>query len=267
MRRIAIAFVSILFLLAAMPAIGLAAAGDEPSNAIATTIGENPFDSSASMANAADDPSTCGSDFPGPYAATIWLEYTATKADRSLTVDVNSFVSEDGSTDFLAILFVYAHTGSGLDLVGCRAYPATVDFEATAGTTYLFMVGGLSAAVTGEPELSDHGGTGILSIFSFGKGARVFKTEGCSVYDGNGDGYFDPNARLRTVITRNGGNVACEGDGAPNPTGHAVTFSLTGDIQCGVFFGGHLYLADNFYETVSASGHFSARCKHLFLEE
>jgi hypothetical protein len=74
-------------------------------------------------------------------------------------------VSEDGSTDFLAILFVYAKAANGsLTLVGCSAYPATVTFNASAGTTYLIMSAALDAEDTGEPELSDHGGTFDLAI-------------------------------------------------------------------------------------------------------
>jgi hypothetical protein len=78
-------------------------------------------------------------------------------------VDINSFAS-DGSTDFLAILFVYAQSNGQLTLVGCSAYPATVFFGAQAGTTYVILSAALGADDTGEPALSDHGGTFDLTI-------------------------------------------------------------------------------------------------------
>jgi len=94
----------------------------------------------------------------------MWFAYTAAKSGPTL-VDLNSFVSDDGSTDFLAILFVYAKTANGSPtLVGCSAYPATVTFGASAGTTYLILSAALDADDTGEPELSGHGGTFDLAI-------------------------------------------------------------------------------------------------------
>ncbi|MEP6639621.1 MAG: hypothetical protein ABJC39_09765, partial [Chloroflexota bacterium] len=136
--------------------------GDEPSTAITVTAGTTRGDSTTMTSNPAIDPASCG-EFEG-FSNTMWFAYTPAKSGPTI-VDLNSFVSADGSTDFLAILFVYAKAADGsLSLVGCSAYPATVTFGATAGTTYLILSAALDAEDTGEPALSDHGGTFDLVI-------------------------------------------------------------------------------------------------------
>jgi hypothetical protein len=159
MRRALMAVAAILVLVA-MPVVAAAAEpGDEVETAIAASTGTAQYDST-SMTEGDDDPASCGEyeDFTN----TMWFSWTAPRSTTTL-VDINSFVS-DGSTDFLAILFVYAQTNGQLSLVGCSAYPATVVFGATAGTTYVILSAALGADDTGEPELSDHGGTFDLTI-------------------------------------------------------------------------------------------------------
>jgi hypothetical protein len=159
--RLTCAGVFVALLMAAMP-VGVAAAlpGDEPSTAIPVSIGTAQHDSTA-MTESAADPTSCG-EFED-FTNSMWFSWTATASTLTM-VDINSFVS-DGSTDFLAILFVYAQSANGqLTLVGCSAYPATVFFTASAGTTYLILSAALGADDTGEPELSDHGGTFDLTI-------------------------------------------------------------------------------------------------------
>lgn len=159
--RLLCASVFVALLMAAMP-VGVAAAipGDEPSTAIPASVGTTQYDSTA-MTESGADPTSCR-EFED-FTNTMWFSWTATRS-RITMVDINSFVS-DGSTDFLAILFVYAVGPNGqLTQVGCGAYPATVFFSATAGTTYLIVSAGLGADDTGEPELSDHGGTFDLTI-------------------------------------------------------------------------------------------------------
>ena len=161
--RHATALVGALLVLILLP-VGAAAAdpGDEPGTAITVTAGVTRADSTNMTSNAANDPADCG-DFEG-FSNTMWFAYTPTKSGPTI-VDLNSFVSEDGSTDFLAILFVYARAANGsLTLVGCSAYPATVTFSASAGTTYLILSAALDAEDTGEPSLSGHGGTFDLAI-------------------------------------------------------------------------------------------------------
>jgi hypothetical protein len=158
--RLMRASVFVALLMAAMP-VGVAAAvpGDEPSTAIAASVGTTQYDSTA-MTESGADPASCG-EFED-FTNTMWFSWTATKSTTAM-VDINSFVS-DGSTDFLAILFVYAQSNGQPTLVGCSAYPATVFFGASAGTTYLILSAALGADDTGEPELSDHGGTFDLTI-------------------------------------------------------------------------------------------------------
>jgi hypothetical protein len=158
--RLMCASVVVALLMAVTP-VGVAAAidGDEPSTAIAASVGTAQYDSTA-MTESGADPTSCG-EFED-FTNTMWFSWTATQSTITM-VDVNSFVS-DGSTDFLAILFVYAQTNGQLTLVGCSAYPATVFFSASAGTTYLILSAALGADDTGEPELSDHGGTFDLTI-------------------------------------------------------------------------------------------------------
>jgi hypothetical protein len=161
--RYASALVVALLVLMLLP-VGAAAAepGDEPATAVPATVGVNPGDSTNMTSNAANDPDSCG-EFED-FSNTMWFSYTAAKSGTTV-VDLNSFVSVDGSTDFLAILFVYAVGSNGsLTLVGCSAYPATVTFNASAGTTYLLLSAALDAEDTGEPELSGHGGTFDLFI-------------------------------------------------------------------------------------------------------
>ena len=140
-----------LLLVLMLPAAAIAAEpGDEPATAIPVSAGEAMYDSTEMTSNAAVDPASCG-EFEG-FSNTMWFSYTPAKSGLTI-VDINSFVSEDGSTDFLAIAFVYRVASNGsLTLVGCSAYPATVVFRASAGTTYLIVSAALDAEDTGEPE-------------------------------------------------------------------------------------------------------------------
>ena len=132
--RNASALLAALLVLLMLP-VGAAAAdpGDEPATAITVTAGTTRGDSTNMTSNAAVDPASCG-EFEG-FSNTMWFAYTPAKSGTTV-VDLSSFVSDDGSTNFLAILFVYAKAANGdLTLVGCSAYPATFVFSASAGTT------------------------------------------------------------------------------------------------------------------------------------
>jgi hypothetical protein len=112
------------------------------------------------------DPPDCPNPaFDGPFFNTMWFSYAPAR-DALTTIDVNSFVSSDGSTDYLAIVFVFAQTSGGRELVACSGFPATVYVPAERGTTYLIMVGGFaSTALPDEdPSLLDRGGTFDLTI-------------------------------------------------------------------------------------------------------
>ena len=159
MRRALITGFAALLLAAVPASVAAVVPGDEPSTAIAATVGTTQYDST-SMTESGADPIACG-EFED-FTNTMWFSWTAPRSGLTL-VDINSFVSE-GATDFLAILFVYADTNGQLTPVGCSAYPATVTFQASAGTKYVILSAGLGADDTGEPELSDRGGTFDLTI-------------------------------------------------------------------------------------------------------
>ena len=161
--RLAIGLIAVLAVgvtpaLAALP-------GDEPSTALAASVGTAQYDST-DMTESAADPTSCPDpEFGGGFTNTMWFSYVPDR-DGLTMIDVNSFVSSDGSTDYLAGLFVYAQTDGGLDLVACNAFPATVSIPAESDTTYLIMVGGLTAAgfPDDDPALLDRGGTFDLTI-------------------------------------------------------------------------------------------------------
>lgn len=163
MRRAIALFIlaSSILAVGAAPVLAVVA-GDEPATAIAVGPGTATYDSSAMSENSAVDPATCG-DLPGALSNTMWFRYAPTR-DAMTIVDVNSFVSEDGTTDFLAGVAVYRVQGSTHTLITCAAYPATIFLPAKGGATYLILVAGLNAEATGEPELSDRGGTFDLTI-------------------------------------------------------------------------------------------------------
>ena len=209
-----VSIVAALAMVAVLMPIALAAEpGDEPGTAIAASVGTTQYDST-DMTESGADPDSCPDPFfDGPYFNTMWFSYAPAR-DALTVVDVNSFVS-DGSTDFLAILFVFAKTDGGMDLVGCSAYPATVFLPAEAGTTYLIMVGGLSStAVEDDPALLDHGGTFDLTINPVrGRIVRdhfhdsdTFVDEGLTAECGDGDVVvsFDDRGGSKTFFNATG---------------------------------------------------------------
>ena len=161
-RHLVTALVALVLLGLMAPAVAAAEPGDDPGTALPVAAGTSTWDSTDMTAASPPDPAQC-KDFPGPLFNTMWLRYTPAKSGTTM-VDVNSFVSADGSTDFLAVVFVYAVSGGTQTLVDCGAYPATVFLNVQAGVTYLIMVAGLSTAATEEPDLSDRGGTFDVTI-------------------------------------------------------------------------------------------------------
>jgi hypothetical protein len=207
--RLFAAIVALLLLVVGVPAAAAVEPGDDPATAIDVGAGISTWDST-DMTPGPDDPDACG-DFPGPQYATMWFRYEPSRSGTTI-VDVNSFVSEDGSTDFLAAVFVFRLDGGSLTEIGCGAYPATVYFGAERGATYLIMVSGLSSEATGEPELSDRGGTFDLMITAvkgrvvhdhFHDAGEFFDEFACP-----GGGLtisWDDNGHFKTFVDRNGG--------------------------------------------------------------
>ncbi len=140
-------------------------ANDEPGGAIPLVPGVSmEFDSTDATAGPADPTSCDGSNgtFDGPYYASIWFSYTATTNDRILYVDAPTIQGDPN--DFLAITFVFAQTANGLQEIDCRAYGNDASWKATPGVKYLIMEAGLDASVTGEPDLSNRGGHGTITL-------------------------------------------------------------------------------------------------------
>jgi hypothetical protein len=160
-RQLLAAVVALLLLVVGAPAALAGEPGDDPGAAIDVSAGVSTWDST-DMTQGPDDPDSC-KDFPGPEFATMWFRYEPSRKGPTI-VDVNSFVSEDGTTDYLAGVFVFRDDGGTLTQIDCSAFPASVFLTAQAGATYLIMVSGLSTEATEDPDLSDRGGTFDLSI-------------------------------------------------------------------------------------------------------
>ena len=158
----------VLAIVALTASVGVAAAAvplnDEVAGATALTLGVPLEFDSTEATTSPTDPTDCDGShgpFPGPYYASVWFSYTAKSAGQ-LNLSAPTMQNEPGQ--FLAISFVYEKTASGLTLIDCTAYGNDASWSATPGTTYLIMEAGLDAAVTEEPEFSNRGGLGTVTI-------------------------------------------------------------------------------------------------------
>ena len=117
-------------------------ANDDFDNA--TVVGGVPFDDSmftAGATTAADDPSCNGN------AHSVWYAFTPT---RDLPVKADT-----SGSDYTTSLGVYTGSRGALSQVACASSPAQVAFNASANTTYFFMV----ASAAGGP-----GGTLVFHV-------------------------------------------------------------------------------------------------------
>jgi hypothetical protein len=169
MRRSVFALgASIALLLSSIASVSAAPppSNDEPTGATPLVPAvPMEFDSTDATAGPADPTSCDGTNgsFDGPYYASIWFSYTATSNDRILYIDAPTIQGDPN--DFLAITFVFAQTANGLEEIDCRAYGNDASWKATPGVKYLIMEAGLDASVTGEPDLSNRGGHGTITLF------------------------------------------------------------------------------------------------------
>ena len=163
-RRLSVVLAILALTTSAGGALAAAPSNDEIAGATPLTLGVPlEFDSTDATA-AATDPTDCNGShgpFPGPYFASVWFSFTATKAGQ---LNLTAPTTQGDPNQFLAISFVYEQTSSGPSLIDCTAYGNDVSWAAEKGVTYLIMEAGLSSAVTGVPELSDRGGTGTVTI-------------------------------------------------------------------------------------------------------
>jgi hypothetical protein len=163
-RTIVLAVASMLVMMSAGTALAAAPGNDEASNATALALGV-PLDfNSFEATEAASDPTDCNGShgpWPGPYFASVWFSFTATQTAQ---LNLSAPTMQGDPNQFLAISFVYLKTASGLSLIDCTAFGNDASWPAKKGATYLIMEAGLSSTVTDEPNFSDRGGHGTITI-------------------------------------------------------------------------------------------------------
>jgi hypothetical protein len=173
-------------------------ANDDFANA--TTVSSLPFtnnvDASASGRQPSEPSPTCGST-----PATVWYRFTPDQSGS-----YSAITQPNGNPTQVA-----AYTGTGLGNlteIGCRSYFQQLTFNANAGTTYYFQVGGYPGAnlffqlkmapppnasfwsPVGDPssldtlpfydQSNDPGGNGFSSeVWSFGDGSPSLTNPGC----------------------------------------------------------------------------------------
>jgi hypothetical protein len=163
-RLAALTGATLLIASSAGTVLAAAPANDLAANATPLTLGVSlEFDSTEATASATDPTDCDGSHgpWPGPYFASVWFSFTATAAGQ---LNLSAPTMQGDPDDFLAISFVYLKTSSGLSLVDCTAFGNDASWYAKKGQTYLIMEAGLSSTVTEEPEFSDRGGHGTITI-------------------------------------------------------------------------------------------------------
>jgi hypothetical protein len=163
-RSFASAVALMLIAMSAGTALAAAPTNDTPAGATALTLGVSVDFDSSDATEAATDPTSCDGShgsFPGPYFASVWFSYTAKSSGQ---LNLSAPTMQNDPDQFLAISFVYEKTSSGMTLIDCTAFGNDASWPAKKGATYLIMEAGLSSAVTEEPDFSDRGGTGTVTL-------------------------------------------------------------------------------------------------------
>ncbi len=120
-------------------------------------------------------PEACGS-YSAPFYDEFWFKYTAAKDEKVVYFGASTW--EGNPDDFMAILFVYEETESGLSQIGCHAWPSSWILSVRPGRTYLVMVAALSSAPGWEDSpLLKHGGTITLYVLSSPIGVWRYRGE------------------------------------------------------------------------------------------
>lgn len=150
-QRRVIALLAAAALLGALPATSVLAAapGNDDSGSPrvvgALPYADGPYDTTEAT-SAATDPGFCHEPVAGPDRATVWYEFTPTASDR--------YLADTFGSDYDTTLYVGTPNGSGgMDVIDCvddsQGLQSAVAWEASAGTTYLVMVGTCCGAGTG----------------------------------------------------------------------------------------------------------------------
>jgi hypothetical protein len=137
-------------------------ANDDFDNA--TVVGGLPFDDSVFTAGAtaaADDPSCAGN------AHSVWYAFTPT---RDLPVKADT-----SGSDYATSLGVYTGSRGALSEVACASSPAEVTFNASANTTYFFMVASAAGGPGGTLVFHVAEGSPTLTVSLAGTGRLVAK--------------------------------------------------------------------------------------------
>ncbi len=133
--------------------------GDEPCDAIVISEGTTIVDNTAGSDSAVPiDETNCPGVFLGGFSQDMWYSYTPT-IDCTVQIDTCDI---DGFDTDLAVYegdcaaldgTTVACSGDGADLVDCQNYYSSLEFAATANTTYLIRCGGWNAAASGQNEM------------------------------------------------------------------------------------------------------------------
>lgn len=120
----------------------LAVAPDNDDIGTPRTVGalpyaDGPYDTSEATTGATD-PGFCHEPTAGPDRATVWYQFTPSSTDR--------YLADTFGSDFDTTLYVGTANGAGgIDVIDCiddsQGLQSAVSWEASAGTTYLIMVG------------------------------------------------------------------------------------------------------------------------------
>ena len=151
-QRRVIALLAAAALLGAVPAANvLAAAPDNDDSGSPRVVGalpfaDGPYDTSEAT-SAVSDPGFCHEPEAGPDRATVWYQFTPTASDR--------YLADTFGSGYDTTLYVGTPNGTGgMDVIGCvddtGGLQSAVAWEASAGTTYLIMVGTCCGPTTGS---------------------------------------------------------------------------------------------------------------------
>ena len=164
-RPLSAVTLALALLAASAQAVAAAApANDLVSGATQLTLDTPVEFNSAEATISASDPTDCDGahgPWPGPYFASVWFSCTATSSGQ---LTLRAPTMQGTEDDFLALSFVYLKTGSGMTLIDCTAFGNDASWPARKGQTFLIMEAGLSSAVTEDPDFSDKGGHGTITI-------------------------------------------------------------------------------------------------------
>jgi hypothetical protein len=163
-RLSALTFALVLLAATTQTVAAAASPNDLVTGATPLSLGVPVEFNSAEATESPADPDDCDGShgpWPGPYYASVWFSYTA-KSTGQLNLSAPTMQGTDD--DFLAISFVYRQSGSDLTLVDCTAFGNDASWSARKGETFLIMEAGLSSDVTGDPDFSDKGGHGTITI-------------------------------------------------------------------------------------------------------